>query len=274
MYKITPVETSLFKLDGGAMFGIVPKVLWDKLFEPDEINRITLSTTSLLVQGNNKNIIIDTGIGDISDGKFKERYGVDNKKYDLNSSLEKIGLNTSQITDVIITHLHFDHSAGITYPENDTFKLTFPNAIYHVQKEHLNWALNPPDREKASFIKDRIMPVLNSKKFNLLDGECELFPKIEIIVSNGHTQAMQLVKIGTKEGIVVHPADLIPTSSHIHLSYGMGYDNLPIVLSQEKQKLLERTSLENWTLFFEHDPRIKFAKVRKRDKKFEIEIAS
>jgi glyoxylase-like metal-dependent hydrolase (beta-lactamase superfamily II) len=265
MNKIFPIDSGKFKLDGGAMFGIVPKVLWQNLNKPDRKNRITLSLRNLLIVTDDKKILIDTGIGTKYDEKFKQIYGISDEN-NLISSLEKVSVKPEEITDVVLSHLHFDHCGGTTYIKNNELNLTFPNAIHYVQKTQFETAMNPNVREKASFIKDNFLPVYNLGKMKLMDGNFSITNGVEVFVSNGHTKGMQLVKINADIGTVIYCADLIPTSSHIHLPYNMAYDTAPLVLIEEKKNLLEQAVKNDWILFFEHDPKFDMVKVKKDEK--------
>jgi glyoxylase-like metal-dependent hydrolase (beta-lactamase superfamily II) len=189
-YALTALETGRFRLDGGAMFGVVPKVLWNKSNPADGRNRIELALRTLLIMDNSRRIMVDTGIGEGWDEKFADIYGIDHSKDSLAASLKKVGLTTDDITDVIMTHLHFDHAGGATFVDrNGSVKPTFSNAVYYVQKKHYEWAASPSEKDKASFIKDRYMPLFQQGRLSLLDGESELFPGIFIKLSDGHTIA-------------------------------------------------------------------------------------
>ncbi len=251
-YELKVIETGSFALDGGAMFGVVPKPLWQKTNPPDELNRITLNARNLLLSSSSQNILIDTGIGSYWDEKFIKIYGVDYSEYTQKKSFEQNGIDPEKITDVILTHLHFDHTGGSTYFKDDKWQPTFPNATYHVQKKHFDWALNPSDRDKASFIKERFMPLMNEGILKLWE-EKTFNDSIELIEVNGHTFHQQLVKISDSSNTLLYCGDLMPTSSHIPVPYVMGYDLQPLVTVNEKKEILPRAVEENWMLFFEHD---------------------
>jgi len=269
-YELHSIETGRFGLDGGAMFGIVPKTIWNKLNPSDDENRIDLALRALLIVGNKRNILVDNGIGTKFSEKYKEIYKIDHSKYNLDASLKKYNLETKDITDVILTHLHFDHAGGSTYKEDSELKLTFPNATYYVQKANYEWALTPNEKERGSYLKENFVPVLEKGKLQLVKGKFEIIPHIDVIISDGHTVGLQLVKISDERNTLVYCADLIPTTSHIRLPYIMGYDIDPLKIIQEKKKLLSAACSDGWILFFEHDIITEAAKVKKTGKGFEV----
>lgn len=269
-YELHSIETGRFGLDGGAMFGIVPKALWSKLNPSDDENRIDLALRALLIMGNKRNILVDNGIGTKFSEKYKKIYKIDHSKYNLDSSLKKYNLETRDITDVILTHLHFDHAGGSTYKEDGELRLTFPNATYYVQKANYEWALTPNEKERGSYLKENFVPVLEKGKLQLVEGKSEIMPYIDVIVSNGHTTGLQLVRISDERNKLVYCADLIPTTSHIKLPYIMGYDINPLKIIEEKKELLSTACSDNWILFFEHDIITEAAKVKKTEKGFEV----
>ncbi len=268
-YELKVIETGSFALDGGAMFGVVPKPLWQNTNPPDELNRITLNARNLFLKSNSQNILIDTGIGSGWDAKFNRIYGVDYSEYTQKKSFEQNGIDPEKVTDVILTHLHFDHTGGSTFNKDGKWLPTFPNATYHVQKKHFEWALNPSERDKASFIHDRFMPLMNEGILKLWDDNV-FNEHIELIVVNGHTFNQQLVKIADSANTLLYCGDLIPTSSHIPIPYVMGYDLQPIVTVNEKKELLPRAVDENWLLYFEHDAFGVASTVSKTDRGFSI----
>ncbi len=264
-YEIKKVLSGFFGLDGGAMFGIIPKPLWEKTNPSDSLNRVTLATRNLLLQGESKNILIDTGMGNKWSEKEKSIYAVD-ANYSLNSALNEQGLKKEDITDVILTHLHFDHTGGSTILENEKLVPAFPNAKYHVQKQNFEWAKNPSDRDKGSYIKQNFMPLLENGVLNLIDGESKFDDEIEFIVINGHTFGQQMVKISDSSNILLFCSDLIPFVSHIPIPYIMGYDIQPLITVEEKKKYLQQALDENWKLFFGHDPEIAMVTLKSTEK--------
>lgn len=268
-YELKVIETGSFALDGGAMFGVVPKPLWLKTNPPDDLNRIALNARNLLLSSPSQNILIDTGIGSHWDEKFIKIYGVDYSEYTQKKSFEQTGIDPEKITDVILTHLHFDHTGGSTYFKDDKWLPTFPNATYHVQKKHFDWALNPSERDKASFIHNRFMPLMNEGILKLWE-ENTFNDYIELLEVNGHTFHQQLVKISDSSNTLLYCGDLIPTSSHIPIPYVMGYDLQPLVTVNEKKEILPRAVEESWMLFFEHDAFGVAATVAKTDRGFSM----
>ncbi|MFQ5570434.1 MAG: MBL fold metallo-hydrolase, partial [Rhodothermales bacterium] len=193
-YSLYSIEAGRFGLDGGAMFGIVPKPLWERRIKPDDRNRIPLHMRCLLLEGDGRLILVDDGAGDKYDAKFQDIYAIDQEHSELHRSLDEAGFSALDVTDVILTHLHFDHCGGSTRRNGDRLELTFPGATYHVQRAHWDWACHPNLRERASFLAENLEPLGASGQLNLVDGDGELFPGIEVITVNGHTEAQQLVK--------------------------------------------------------------------------------
>ena len=266
-YRIDTIETGYVSLDGGAMFGVVPKTLWSKSNPADELNRIILAMRLMLIRFDDKIIITDTGVGKKMNEKLSKIYNVDHTSHDLINSLKAKNVNPEDVTDVIVTHMHFDHIGGATwYDEKDELQLTFPNAIHHVQKTHWEWALNPSEKDGASFMKENYIPIRENNKLNILDGPGELFTGIELLIVNGHTPAMQMIKISDGNKTLLYCTDLIPMASHIPLPYIMGYDLQPMQTLKEKKEYLPKAVEENWTLFFEHDPYNVAVKVQLTDK--------
>jgi len=267
-YEIYSIKSGMFRLDGGAMFGIVPKVLWNKLNPSDELNRINLSTRSLLLISDKRKILVDTGLGNKFDEKFKNIYAVEN--ISIEDALKQKGFVSDEITDVLITHLHFDHTGGSTKFENGQIVPTFRNAKYYIQKSHFDWALNPSDKDKASFIKDDFLPIKEFNQIEFTDGNFKLDNEIEIILSSGHTPSQQHLKITDGKNTIFYCGDLIPTSAHIPYPYVMSYDLYPLITIEEKKKILPQAFEENWILFFEHDPFTSSVTIAEGKKGFEI----
>jgi glyoxylase-like metal-dependent hydrolase (beta-lactamase superfamily II) len=267
-YNLSAIDTVTFGLDGGAMFGIIPKPLWQKFNPADEQNRVTLGARSLLLEDGNRKILIDTGIGEGWDEKFKSIYRFNRIENTLLTSLQKKNINLDQITDIILTHLHFDHTGGSTSFVNGKWEPTFPKAKYYVQKNHYEWAINPSDRDRASFFKDRFVPLKDEGNLNLIEPDYKIDDEIDFIIINGHTFAQQMIKISDGSNTLLFCGDLLPFSSHVPLPYIMGYDLQPLVTLQEKKNLYPRAIEENWILFFEHDPEVVAATINKNDKGF------
>lgn len=270
-YEINIIESGTFALDGGAMFGIIPKALWERTNPPDNSNRITLATRNLLLISNSKKILVDNGMGSDWDEKSKEIYKIDQEENSIDKSLKKINLSKDDITDVILTHLHFDHTGGSITKENGNLIPAFTNAAYYVQKQNYNWALNPSDRDKGSYIKEKFYPLEQHGVLNLLNGGENFDDEIELIIVNGHTFGQQLLKISDSSNTILFCADLFPTTSHVRIPYVMGYDIQPLETVKEKKMLLNRITEEGWRLFFEHDPFYPLASIKKTDKGFIVD---
>ncbi len=255
-YTITALETGRFALDGGAMFGVVPKNLWSRTNPADEQNRIDMALRVLLIQGNGMNILVDTGMGEKYDAKTAGIYKLDHSKYRLLDSLASVGLLPEDITDIIQTHLHFDHCGGlVTRAETGELVPTFPNAKVFVQKANLGWARKPTEKDRASYLKDDWEPIAANGMIEELDGPGILFPGIDLRIFNGHTRAQQLPHIFDDAGNhLFFCADLFPTKAHISLPWIMGYDNFPLTTMEEKRALLPEAFENKWSLVLEHDP--------------------
>jgi glyoxylase-like metal-dependent hydrolase (beta-lactamase superfamily II) len=269
-WELTPTDTGRFALDGGAMFGVVPKILWSKTNPSDDINRINMALRSLVVKGNNRNILVDVGLPLNTTEKFDKIYAVDHSTFSLEKSLKNNKLSPADITDIIVTHLHFDHAGALSKLDGNDRLPMFPNAKIHIQKEHWKHALNPTERDQASFIIDTYRFLDGSGMLNLIDGPGELFPGIHLMIVNGHTPSQQMVRITDGKNTALYTADLIPTASHIPLPYIMGYDLNPLKTLEEKKAVLPRAVEEGWTLVFEHDPIHPTSRVLKDDKGFRM----
>jgi glyoxylase-like metal-dependent hydrolase (beta-lactamase superfamily II) len=253
-YEVQSLETGRFSLDGGAMFGVVPWFIWSKLIPPDDRQRIELAARCWLLRGNGKTILVDDGNGTKWNQKLKDIYNLNNTSGDLLSSLKNEGLRPEDITDVILTHLHFDHAGGSTTLVHGDLVPTFPNARYYVQKKQWELSEQPTEKDRASFIRDDFVPLMRHGVLELVDGPCELFPGIELLVTNGHTTAQQLPKISDGKTTMLFCCDLLPTTAHLPWPYVMSYDVRPLVTLEEKRTILNRAYDERWTLFLEHDP--------------------
>ncbi|HXG00039.1 MAG TPA: MBL fold metallo-hydrolase [Bacteroidota bacterium] len=267
-YELYAIETGRFALDGGAMFGVVPKTLWEKAIPPDEKNRIDMAARALLLIGNGRKILIDVGNGSKFNEKLRDIYKIDNSRFTLLGSLQKLGITATEITDVILTHLHFDHAGGSTYRENGTLKPTFPNARYYVQRAHWEAANNPTERDRASFFPDDFRPLQEYGLLNFTEGEGEILPGISCRVCNGHTTALQAPVISDGRTTLLYCADLVPTIAHVPLPWIMAYDLRPLVTLEEKRRILTQAVDENWILFFEHDASVETARLQKTEKGF------
>jgi glyoxylase-like metal-dependent hydrolase (beta-lactamase superfamily II) len=278
-YSLHAVPTGEFGLDGGSMFGTVPKVLWEKSNPPDEKNRIAMEARALLLKSPERNILIDTGngsdfvakYGEKLGNKFAEMYAVDDNGPSLISSLKRQGLAPEDITDVILTHLHFDHAGGATRAIDSKIVPTFPKARYYVQRSNYETAKNPNVREKASYFTANFQPLIDAGVLTFIDGDKRNFlPNISLIVSNGHTQGHQVVQIADDKSQVFYCGDVIPTSSHIRSAWIMGYDLNPLVIIDEKTNLLRRSLEKESYFYFEHDPYCDMASVEKVNEEFKV----
>ncbi|TFV92427.1 MBL fold metallo-hydrolase [Algoriphagus kandeliae] len=253
--ELYTVNTGFFKLDGGAMFGVVPKVLWSRTNPADENNLCTWAMRSLLVVDGNRVVLIDNGIGDKQDAKFFSHYYLHGDD-SLEKSFKKLGVAFHQITDNFLTHLHFDHcGGGVKYGSHGQYEMTFPRATYWTNKDHWQWATEPNPREKASFLKENILPMQELNQLEYLDLEKkQLFPGFDFITVDGHTDKQMLPKLSYKGRTIVFVADLLPSVAHIPIPYVMGYDTRPLLTMDEKARFLEEAVDNDYILFFEHDP--------------------
>lgn len=252
--KVFPVHIANFKIDGGAMFGVVPKLLWDRKYPADENNHIDLSLRSLIVETDGHVILIDNGWGDKQDEKFFSHvhlFGGDG----LEGGIRKAGYSLEDITDVFLTHLHSDHCGGSTRWNKDHtgYEITFPKANYWVSRSQWEWAVNPNLREADSFLKENLLPIKESGHLRFVDKEGELFPGFSVRFVNGHTVGQMIPLINYKGTTLVYTADLIPTFAHLPLIWNMGYDLDQLSTIEEKKSLLQEALENNYILFFEHD---------------------
>jgi len=260
--KLYSINTGYFKLDGGAMFGVVPKTIWNKINPADENNLCNWALRCLLIEDGDRLILVDNGNGDKQDAKFFSHYHLHGDDT-LERSLAKYGFTKDDITDVFLTHLHFDHCGGSIKREDNKLVPNFPNATFWSNKEHWAWATEPNEREKASFLKENILPIAESGKLKFIEvvkgndnklGEIKFSENISVRFVNGHTQAMMLPQINYNGKPVVFMADLLPSAGHIPLPYVMGYDMFPLTTLNEKKSFLKEALENNYMLFFEHDP--------------------
>lgn len=254
--KLHTIETGHFKLDGGAMFGVVPKTIWNRLNPADDNNMISLAMRCLLIEDGKRLILIDNGIGTKQDAKFYSYYYLHGSAT-LESSLNKLGFTMADITDMVLTHLHFDHCGGsISWNQDRTaYQTTFPNATYWIGEEHWNEALKPNPREKASFLKENILPIQESGQLKLVKPGDRIYEHMDLRFSKGHTQGMMHPVISYKGYQVIYLADMIPTQAHIPVPYVMGYDVRPLETMNEKSAVLQEAAAnDKMILYFEHDP--------------------
>lgn len=265
--KLYSVNAGYFKLDGGAMFGVVPKSMWNKLNPADENNMCNWAMRCWLIEEGNRLILVDNGMGDKQDDKFFGHYYL-NGDDSLEKSLAKHGFHFDDVSDVVLTHLHFDHCGGSIKFSDDKSKLipAFKNATYHVNEKHWNWAVHPNAREKASFLKENILPIKESGQLNYITEASCILDNLSFVEVNGHTEAMMLPKLNYKGHTILYMADLIPSAAHIPLPYIMSYDVRPLDTLKEKTAILNEAAANNWLLFFEHDNSTECVSVEQTEK--------
>jgi glyoxylase-like metal-dependent hydrolase (beta-lactamase superfamily II) len=272
--KLHTINTGFFKLDGGAMFGVVPKTIWNKSNPADDNNLCTWALRCLLVEAGNRLILVDTGIGNKQDAKFFSHYFLHGNT-SLDDSLKKIGFSKEDVTDVFLTHLHFDHCGGAIVRNGDQLVPAFPNAFYWSNESHWSWAMDPNEREKASFLKENILPLRESGKLKMVylnEQQAGIVPGdprnesdrqlpittfadgFQIRFVHGHTRAMMLPQVEYKGRTIVFMADLLPSAGHLPIPYVMAYDMFPLISLREKKTFLEEAVAGDYILFFEHDP--------------------
>ena len=252
--KLIPIETGNLKLDGGAMFGVVPKVLWNKVYPADENNLCNWSMRCLLVIDGDRKILIDNGIGEKQDEKWLKHYYL-NGDDTLEKSLTKAGYKSEEITDVILTHMHFDHCGGSVKWNDDKsgYELAFPNATYWTSQQQFDWATKPNRREKASFLKENILPIQESGQLKLIEEEGEYIPNITFKLYDGHTGGQLIPHIKVNGKTVVFMADLMPSAAHIPMPWIMAYDTRPLQTLKDRERFYKEAVENNYILFFEHD---------------------
>jgi glyoxylase-like metal-dependent hydrolase (beta-lactamase superfamily II) len=272
--KLYTIDTGFFKLDGGAMFGVVPKSIWNKINPADENNLCSWALRCLLIEDGDRLILVDNGNGDKQDAKFFSHYYLHGDDT-LDKSLAKHGFTWDDVTDVFLTHLHFDHCGGSIIREGEKLVPAFKNATYWSNKEHWDWAVHPNDREKASFLKENILPIQESGQLKFIEvakaagnklGNTSFTQNISVRFVSGHTEAMMLPQIKYKDKTIVFMADLLPSAGHIPIPYVMAYDMFPLTTLNEKKFFLKEAVENNYILFFEHDPKIECCDLQMTEK--------
>ena len=261
------IETGLFKLDGGAMFGVVPKQIWQKTNPADNLNLCTWAMRCLLIEDGDRLILVDNGIGDKQDAKFLSHYYLHGDDT-LDKSLSAKGFNRADITDVFLTHLHFDHCGGSIVREADKLVPAFKNATYWSNEQHWDWAVNPNDREKASFLKENILPIQESGQLKFVASQdgVAFHEGVNIRYAFGHTDAMMLPQIQYKGQTIVYVADLLPSVGHLPIPYVMAYDMFPLKTLTEKKSFLQEAADKKYILYLEHDPENECCTVEQTEK--------
>ncbi|MEO0096408.1 MAG: MBL fold metallo-hydrolase [candidate division WOR-3 bacterium] len=265
-FELISVSDGSFFLDGGTMFGVVPKVLWSKIVQPDELNRVEIPINCLLIKTPDANIIVDTGMGNKLDEKFRELYSV-RQPPDLESELNRINLKFEDIHFVVNTHLHFDHCGWNTRIVADKIVPSFPNAKYIIQKQEWYDATHPNERTRASYMKENYIPIENSGQLVLIEGNYEIVPGVKVINTIGHTKGHQSVFIESEGNKAIYWGDFISTSAHIKIPYHTSFDLYPMELVDLKKKYLRQAIDEHWLMVFEHDPNVVFAYLEEEEGK-------
>jgi glyoxylase-like metal-dependent hydrolase (beta-lactamase superfamily II) len=265
--QLYTIDTGYFKLDGGAMFGVVPKVLWSRTNPADENNLCPWAMRSLLIEDGDRLILIDNGIGEKQEDKFLKHYYL-HGDVNLHSSLAKHGFSADDVTDVFLTHLHFDHCGGSVQWNKDKsgFQMTFKNSKYWTNKEHWKWATKPNNREKASFLKENIIPIQEAGHLNFVENENNIFNNFSSLIVNGHTEGQMIPHITYNDKTIVFAADLLPSTGHIPLPYVMGYDTRPLLTLTEKEKFLKKAAEQEYILFLQHDNYNECCSVKQTDR--------
>jgi glyoxylase-like metal-dependent hydrolase (beta-lactamase superfamily II) len=271
--KLHVIDAGNFKLDGGAMFGVVPKQLWQKKIPADELNLCSWKMRCLLIEDGKKLILVDTGMGDKQSEKWLSYY-YKHGEGDLIHSIRSKGFHENQITDVILSHLHFDHAGGAVKwnSSKDKLELTFPNANYWTHSAHWDWAMNPNDREAATFLNENLKPIEELGHLNFIDKKTDYFGNnFEFLYANGHTEKMIMPVVSFKNQKVIFIADTVPSHAHLHVPWVMGYDIRPLETMKEKKELLNKIASDKWLIFYDHDPFYEASSILKTEKGFSLE---
>jgi glyoxylase-like metal-dependent hydrolase (beta-lactamase superfamily II) len=259
-WSVHTLETGTLRLDGGSMFGSVPKPIWSRSHPADDRNRILLAARALLLEGQGRRVLVDIGVGDKFPPKLAYIYAVDHAEHTLERSLAALGLGVGDITDLVLTHLHFDHAGGATRLQNGVLVPRLPRAQVHVQRRNLENARRPNPRERASYFAENWEPLEQAGLLRVWDGAQRPWPGIELFTADGHTRGQQLARVSGPEGTLYYVADLIPTASHVRIPFVMGYDVAAIETMEEKRALLTRAAAEGAWVCLEHDPTIALAR--------------
>jgi glyoxylase-like metal-dependent hydrolase (beta-lactamase superfamily II) len=269
-WNVTSCLAGRFGLDGGAMFGVVPRTMWSRVLPPDEFNRVPMVMRVLLVQGHGRTVIVDVGAGAGHSEKNRQIYAFEDTDH-LLDLVRAAGVEPASITDVMLTHLHFDHGAGAAEPHGDGWRLLFPGARHHVQRSQWEHALHPNVRDRASYYEERIKILESERVLEIHDGPWSLGPGFDMRVFNGHTPGQQLPVISGPEGTLFFCGDLFPFHHHVSPPWVMSYDLQPVVSMEEKMAILEEAAAGNWLMFFEHDARIETCNIVRDGKRFAVD---
>ena len=274
-FELFVVSDGTFRLDGGAMFGTIPRVLWERTNPADDRNRILMGLNSLLIRTPTENILVDTGLGAAYDEKFAFLYGVDKSQTELLKSLAAAGVQAADINRVILTHLHFDHAGGNCFRDkNGEFKPTFPNAVYYINEGELAYAKEPDPRSKPSYLPYTWEPLERQGQVALISGDVEVAPGVTILSAPGHTPNHQIVTVKSVGLTACFLADLVPTPSHLKIHYVMGFDLDALTAMKNKERVLKQAQAEDWLLIFEHSPGVKAGYLTEDLKVEPVELAS
>jgi glyoxylase-like metal-dependent hydrolase (beta-lactamase superfamily II) len=266
-WRLAAVQDGTLALDGGAMFGVVPRPLWERTLAPDARNRVRLAVRCLLaLDDDGRVLLVDTGLGEKLDAKRRDIYGVDRSGGGLDAALARHGVTRAQVTDVVLTHLHFDHAGGATLRRPDgELELGFPNANYHLQRRNWQWAHAPSEKDQGSFLAEDFALLEHSGRLHLVEGELGLYPDLEIIVSEGHTVAQQLPRFHGDRTHLTYCGDVIPTRAHVRVPWVMAHDLYPLTTIEEKKVLLAQALEDDGILFLEHDPDVAAVRLREEE---------
>jgi glyoxylase-like metal-dependent hydrolase (beta-lactamase superfamily II) len=268
--RVHVLRDGTFALDGGAIFGVVPRVLWEKTNPPDESNRVSLGLNVALIESGGRRLLVDTGVGDKWSDKEARIYRIDRSRT-LLGSLREIGLGPGDIDVVVNTHLHFDHAGGNTHRPNGKVVPTFPRARYVVQRGEWDDATHPHERSRASYREINFVPVADSGQLDTVEGEVEVLPGVRVVPTGGHTAHHQIVLVEGGGETLAIPTDLLPTATHLPLPFIMSYDLFPVATLEAKRRLLGRAADERWRLLFYHDPRTQLGRVRREGDRYVLE---
>jgi glyoxylase-like metal-dependent hydrolase (beta-lactamase superfamily II) len=268
-WKVTPCLAGRFSLDGGAMFGVIPRTMWARVLPPDEFNRVPMAMRLLLVQGHGRTVIVDVGAGAGHSEKNRQIYAFEDTDH-LLDVVRAAGVDPASITDVMLTHLHFDHGAGVAEPDGDGWRLVFPQARHHLQRSQWEHALHPNVRDRASYYEERIRILETERVLEIHDGPWSLGPGFDMHVFDGHTPGQQLPLITGPEGALFFCGDLFPFHHHVPPPWVMSYDLYPVTAMEEKARILERAAAEEWVFFFEHDAHVQTCRIVREGKKFTV----